>query len=178
MKPQQLVHARGLGLHSAIPSGQFQDMMEDVSRPDVAPATPLYTRGVERRRRPRVDSIVRAVVRSPGSANAPHRARAVDLCEDGARILLRRRLAIGAPIEIDLECELPLHLHLGYDADSLVVDGPMHTHLVRLHATAIRCERRSDKLYETGIRFTDQAAWHDMQVVASYVSHLREYESW
>lgn len=153
-------------------------MMEEVPRPDVAPATPPYTRGVERRRRPRVDSIVRAVVRSPGAANSPHRARAVDLCEDGARVLLRRRLAVGSPVEIDLECEMPLHLHLGYDADSLVIDGPMHTHLVRLRAEVMRSERRADRLYETGLQFTDEAAWHDMQVVASYVSHLREYESW
>lgn len=153
-------------------------MMEDVSRHDVAAAPSPYAGGVERRRRPRVDSIVRALVRSPGSDTAPHRARAVDLCEDGARVLLRRRLVVGAPIEIDLECEMPLHLHLGFDADSLVIDGPMHTHLVRLRAEVVRCERRADRLYETGILFSDDGAWHDLQVVASYIGHLREYESW
>jgi hypothetical protein len=153
-------------------------MMEDVSRPDVAVAPSSHARGVERRRRPRVDSIVRALVRSPGSDTAPHRARAVDLCEDGARLLLRRRLAVGVSVEVDLECEMPLHVHLGYDADSLVIDGPMHTHVVRLRAEVVRSERRNDRLYETGVHFTDDAAWHDLQVVASYIAHLREYESW
>lgn len=133
--------------------------------------------GSERRRRQRIDSVIRATVRAPHSDTAPLRARAIDLCEHGARLLVRRRLAEEVPLELDLECELPLRVHLGYDIDSLVIDGPMHTHLVRLRARVVRCTRREDRMYEVGVEFVDDGAWHDLQIVQSYVDHLREYET-
>lgn len=147
------------------------------SHDDGAWSVPLPT-GAERRSRRRMDSVIRTTVRVPLSDVAPMRARSIDLCEDGARLLVRRRLSEGMGIEVDMECELPLRVHLGFDIDSLVIDGPMHTHLVRLRAEVVRCTRRDDRMYEVGIRFVEDGAWHDLQVMQSYVDHLREYEAW
>lgn len=132
----------------------------------------------ERRRTERMDAQVRATVRSLAVDASPARARTVDISEHGARLLMRRQLQPGERVEVDLECELPLRVHMGFDADSLVIDGPMHTHLVRIEARVARCMRRNDRMWDVGIEFDSNAPWHDRQMVQTYVDHLREYTTW
>lgn len=133
----------------------------------------------ERRRTDRVRSQIRATVRSfDGADGVPTKARAIDMSERGAKLMLRRRYDLGSRVTVDLECELPLRVHLGYDADSLVIDGPMHTHLVRLEARVVRCQRASDRLWDVGVEFLANTPVHERQVVYSYVEHLRDGEAW
>ncbi len=78
----------------------------------------------DRRRTGRIDAVVRATVRLADLDDQPvSRARVVDISDLGVRLMLRRRLPVGARVLVDMECDLPLRVHLGYDAHSLVVDG-------------------------------------------------------
>jgi hypothetical protein len=63
-----------------------------------------------------------------------------DLGELGACIRSDHPFPLSADVALELSCDLPLRVHLGYDLDALVVDGPMHTHLVRVHGRIARCE--------------------------------------
>ena len=136
----------------------------------------------ERRRAERIDSVIRATVRLLGAGSpavaSPVRARALDICDHGVRLMLRKRIDVGQLIELDLECELPLRVHLGYDADSLIIDGPMHTHLVRVEARVVRSERAPNRFWEIGAEFDTRAGYHDLRFVQHYVDHLRDQESW
>ena len=133
----------------------------------------------ERRRTDRVRSQIRATVRGfDGADGVPTKARAIDMSEHGAKLLLRRRFDTGARVTVDLECELPLRVHLGYDADSLVIDGPMHTHLVRIEARVVRCQRASDRLWDIGVEFHASTPAHERHVIYSFVEHLRDGEAY
>jgi hypothetical protein len=133
----------------------------------------------DRRRTERIDSTIRSTVRlAELDDQLLTRARIVDISDLGVRMLLRRRLPIGARVLVDMECDLPLRVHLGYDAHSLVVDGPMHTHLVRIAGTIRRMER-TGRLYDVGIEFCeDTTRFEELQVLQFYVDHLREQETW
>jgi c-di-GMP-binding flagellar brake protein YcgR len=133
----------------------------------------------DRRRTERIDAVVRSTVRlAELEDQLITRARVVDISDMGVRMLLRRRLPVGARVLVDMECELPLRVHLGYDAHSLVVDGPMHMHLVRIAGTVTRLERRGG-MYEVGIEFCeDTTRFDELQVLQFYVDHLREQEAW
>jgi hypothetical protein len=134
---------------------------------------------VDRRRAERIDAVLRATVRLADlDEQLIARARVTDISDMGVRLLLRRRLPVGARVLVDMECDLPLRVHLGYDAHSLVVDGPMHTHLVRLAGTVARLDRQG-RLYDAGIEFCeDTTRFDELQVLQFYVDHLREQETW
>lgn len=134
----------------------------------------------DRRRTQRIDAVIKSTVRLAELEDTSiSRARVVDISDHGIRMLLRRRLPLGARVVVDMECELPLRVHLGYDAHSLVVDGPMHTHLVRIAGTVRRVERQENRLFEVGIEFCENTTRFDeLQVVQFYVDHLREQEAW
>lgn len=136
------------------------------------PATPL---GQDRRRSDRLEVVIRATLRQADLDDRTlSRARAVDLSGNGARLLLRRRVPVGSRVLLDMECELPLRVHLGYDADSLVIDGPMHTHLVRIAGTVRRAERLPNRLWDIGIEFCpDTTRFDELQLMQFYVDHLR-----
>jgi hypothetical protein len=148
----------------------------------IGPTSPdVVVPGGDRRASERLDVVLRATVRLADLAeHTVSRARAIDLSDQGARVLLRRRVPVGARVIIDMECELPLRVHLGYDADSLVIDGPMHTHLVRIAGTVRRAERLPNRLWDIGIEFCDETTRFDeLQVMRFYVDHLRgEQEPW
>jgi c-di-GMP-binding flagellar brake protein YcgR len=138
--------------------------------------------GADRRRAGRIGAAIRATVHvaeltSP-ELNAS-RARVRDISDVGIRLLLLRRLPVGARVTVDLECELPLRVHLGFDVHSLVVNGPMHTHLVRIAGTVTRIERLPNRLFEVGIELCeDTTRFDELQVMKYYVDHLREQEDW
>lgn len=135
----------------------------------------------DRRRYERLSVVIRAAIRLAELEDQTiSRARAVDLSDTGARLMLRRRLPVGSRVVLDLECELPLRVHLGYDADSLVVDGPMHTHLVRIAGTVRRAERLPNRLWEVGVEFCpDTTRFDELQVMQFYIDHLRgERDGW
>ncbi|MCW2926497.1 MAG: hypothetical protein JWM86_465, partial [Thermoleophilia bacterium] len=112
--------------------------------------------GGDRRRASRIDSVIRATVRQAELNDAPvTTARAVDISDSGVRLLLRRQVPVGQRVVLDLECELPLRVHMGYDAHSLVIDGPMHTHLVRIAGNVARAVRLPNRLWEVGIEFCE-----------------------
>ncbi len=136
--------------------------------------------GVDRRRTKRIDATLRASLRLAGvESGAVSRGRVTDVSDLGVRMVLRRRMPVGARVVVDMECELPLRVHLGYDAHSLVVDGPVHTHLVRIAGTVTRVERQPNRLFEIGIEFCeDTTRFDELQVMQFYVEHLRERESW
>lgn len=129
----------------------------------------------ERRRTARLDVMIRASVRQAELEDAPVvRARAIDLSDSGARLVLRRRLPVGSRVILDVECELPLRVHLGYDVDALVIDGPMHTHLVRIAGTIRRAERLPNRLWDVGIEFCpDTSRFDELQIMQFYIDHLR-----
>jgi c-di-GMP-binding flagellar brake protein YcgR len=135
---------------------------------------PTRSRG-DRRRNERLNVVIRAAVRlAELEDQAVARARAVDLSDAGARLMLRRRLPVGSRVVLDLDCELPLRVHLGYEADSLVVDGPMHTHLVRIAGTVRRAERLPNRLWDVGIEFCpDTTRFDELQVMQFYIDHLK-----
>ncbi|MCW2960164.1 MAG: hypothetical protein JWM25_1462 [Thermoleophilia bacterium] len=93
-------------------------------------------------------------------------------------MVLREGIEVGERIDLDLECEVPLRVHLGFDVDSLVIDGPMHTHLVSVSATAVRTNHLSKRLWAIGLEFDDDTSFEDRQFLQNYVDHLRELESW
>lgn len=134
--------------------------------------------GMERRRAERIDAALRATVRlAELDDSLITRARIADISDQGVRLLVRRRLPVGARVLVDMECDLPLRVHLGYDAHSLVVDGPMHTHLVRIAGTVARLDRHG-RLYDVGIEFCeDTTRFDELQVLQFYVDHLREQVS-
>ncbi|MCW2956458.1 MAG: hypothetical protein JWO69_1327 [Thermoleophilia bacterium] len=134
--------------------------------------------GPERRRVDRIDTVIRATVRRRGPGITFSKARVVDICDHGARLLLRRGFELGEELTLDLECEVPLRVHLGFDAHSLVIDGPMHTQLVELIVTVVRAERLPNRLWEIGVEFAPTTAFEERQFVQSFVDHLRELESW
>ena len=129
----------------------------------------------DRRRSTRLDVVIRATVRQAELDDASvARARAIDRSDSGARLMLRRRLPVGSRVVLDMECELPLRVHLGYEADSLVIDGPMHTHLVRIAGTVRRAERLPNRLWDVGIEFCPETTRFDeLQVMQFYIDHLR-----
>lgn len=136
--------------------------------------------GADRRRTERVEAMIRAVVRPTVLGDERMlTARAVDIGDNGLRLSLPRRMQVGTEVTIDLECELPLRVHLGYDAHSLVVDGPMYTHLVRVVGIVRRVERRGPRRWDVGIEISPGSTRFDeLQVIRCYVDHLREQEAW
>jgi len=106
---------------------------------------------------------------------SPANVRLVNISDNGVRLELRRRIPVGARVVLDLECELPLRVHLGFDADSLVVDGPMHMHLVRVAGSVVRSERQGPRMWHVGIELCpDSSRFDELQAVRYYVDHLRE----
>jgi hypothetical protein len=134
----------------------------------------------ERRRDPRSDAALRARVRMPDpDAPVSARARVLDISGSGVRLQLRRRLPVGARVVVDLECELPIRVHLGFDAHSLVVDGPMHSHTVGIDGTIVRSRELAGRRYDVGIEFhPKETRPEDRLVVQSYVDHLRDRGAW
>lgn len=136
----------------------------------------------ERRQAGRIDAAIRATVHCSELAGTFLAAgRVVDISGVGVRILTRRRLVEGSKVDVDIECEVPLRVHLGFDAHSLVVDGPMHTHLARVAGVVTRAVRRdgSGRVWEVGIEFLDDlSGFGELQHVQFFVEHLREQEAW
>jgi hypothetical protein len=71
-----------------------------------------------------------------------------------------------------------MRVHLGFDADALVIDGPMHTHLVRVEATVRQVQRIGPRLLRIGVAFDHASALDDYQLIAHFVDHLRERAGW
>lgn len=136
--------------------------------------------GADRRRATRIDAAIRATIRLADLDDATtSRAQVLDISDMGIRVRLRRKVPVGARVLVDMECELPLRVHLGYDAHSLVVDGPMHTHLVRIAGVVTRSVPTRSRQYEVGIEFCeDTTRFDELQLVQFYVDHLREQETW
>ncbi len=136
----------------------------------------------ERRQAGRIDVAIRATIHCSELAGMFLAAgRVVDISGTGVRILTRRRLVEGSSVDVDIECEVPLRVHLGFDAHSLVVDGPMHTHLARVAGVVTRAVRRdgSGRVWEVGIEFLDDlSGFGELQHVQFFVEHLREQEAW
>lgn len=131
---------------------------------------------VSRRRAERIDAAIRVIVR--GASGIPQRARTTDISDHGLALKLRRRVEVGQRIALDLECELPLRVHLGYAADLLVIDGPMRTHVVRVEGRVVRAERRADRSWHVGLEICPDTPFDERQIVQMYVDHLRDDESW
>lgn len=143
-----------------------------------SPAVPPL--GMERRRSERVETVIKATVRQAGLQDAsPIKAKAVDISDGGVSLLARRNLPLGSRVLLDMECELPLRVHLGFDADSLVIDGPMHTHLVRVAGVVVRAQRAPGRRWQLGIQLCEEnSRFDELQSVKYYVDHLREQDSW
>lgn len=146
------------------------------------PGEAVLTHGADRRRTGRIGAQLRASVRFSELDDAhlgASRAHVCDISDLGVRVLLRRRLPVAAHVIVDMECELPLRVHLGFDAHSLVVNGPMNTHLVRIAGIVTRLQRLPNRLFEVGIEFCEDLTRYDeLQTVRYYVDHLREQEDW
>ncbi|MCB0878100.1 MAG: PilZ domain-containing protein [Thermoleophilia bacterium] len=143
-------------------------------------ANPSLSDDVDRRSAERIDATLRAALHLADLDGATiSRGRVLDLSDTGVRMVLRRRMPVGARVVLDMECELPLRVHLGYDADSLVIDGPMHTHMVRIAGTVTRSQRLPNRMFEVGVEFCeDTTRFDELQVLQFYVDHLRDRDAW
>ena len=100
-------------------------------------------------------------------------ARACDLSDRGLRLTSRRKLPVGALVEVDLEVFMPVQLRLGFDLDSLVVDGPPMSHFARLRGVVRRCERRPDRRWTVGVELASDVDEFSSHVIETYLDHLR-----
>ncbi len=135
--------------------------------------------GNERRQAARIEAVLGASVRLADLDDGRvARGRVRDLSDHGACIVMRRHLPVGSLVQVDLECEMPLRVHLGYDMDSLVVDGPMHTHVVRIAGVVSRIVRLPNRHCELGIRFSPQSCRFDeLQALQVFVDNIRENDA-
>lgn len=127
---------------------------------------------MERRRGERFASSLPTQSRLLLDGTAVH-ARACDLSDRGLRLTSRRKLAVGSLLEVDLEVCMPVQLRLGYDLDSLVVDGPPASHFAQLRGIVRRCERRHDRRWTVGLEFAPDIDEFSMHVIETYLDHLR-----
>lgn len=100
-------------------------------------------------------------------------ARACDLGERGLKLRSRRKMPVGSVVDVDLELFMPVQVRLGFDLDSLVIDGPPTSHFARLRAVVRRCERRSDRRWIVGLELLPEGDPLSHQVMETYLDHLR-----
>lgn len=133
--------------------------------------------GLDRRRSERVDVRVTATVHLAGPPRrGTLRADVLDLSDDGCCVRAPAVLPVGTPVEVDLECQVPVRVRLGFDPDALVVDGPMHTHLVSIAGRVVRVDPTSGRNgWRIGIALNVEGTRQDeLETMCSYVDFLHE----
>ena len=134
---------------------------------DVEAWTPQERRSVER-----VPAELRvAVRREPGLR--PVTARVVDVGEHGIGLRAHGRFRAGERVELDLEAEVPLRVHLGFDLEALVIDGPLRAHTMAVHGTITRCRPHGDRTWDVGVAFDLDGDRDACEQVRCFLEHLR-----
>lgn len=132
---------------------------------------------VERRAGRRVIANLRIELRMAGGEAV--RASVVDLSPNGLGLHTRRKLEIGHILDVEVVCELPLRVHLGFDMHALVVDGPMFVHSARVPMTICRAEPDAEKGsgYRVGLELCDDAPRADRRGWDIFLDHVRDHEA-
>lgn len=128
---------------------------------------------MERRRGERFTASVPAQLRLLVDDSLVH-ARAADLGETGIQLHSRRKLPVGAVVDVDVELFMPMQVRLGFDLDALVIDGPPVSHFARLRGVVRRCERRPDRRWTVGVELLPNNDSFSRQVLDTYLEHLRD----
>lgn len=108
-------------------------------------------------------------------------AQVVDLSDRGICLRTQRMLAVGTRVHVDLECQVPIRVHMGFDPDALIIDGPMHTHLVRVTGTIVRASSDGPRSggWRIGVQVCPQQTnVEELETMRSYVEFLREQLTW
>jgi hypothetical protein len=101
-------------------------------------------------------------------------ARSWNLGERGACVHLPRTLQVGSVIRIELEVIMPVKVHLGFDFDALVIDGPQMSHFIRVDAVVRRADPHPDGGWLLGIEFDVDPSDDACDILDDYLAHLHQ----
>lgn len=133
----------------------------------------------DRRRARRIESACRSTMRQEGAPEVSRSVRVLDIAERGLRVGLRGTPpALGERVVVELECEVPLRVHLGFDTDALIIDGPLHAHVVRFEGRVIRIDLGRSGRHQLGIEIVPECDPDVRAILRSYVDHLSAQDSW
>lgn len=132
---------------------------------------------VERRGGRRVFANLHIELRMAGGQAV--RASVVDLGPNGLGLHTRRKLQIGQTLDVEVVCELPLRVHLGFDMHALVIDGPTFVHSARLAMRIVRVEPDAERGsgYRVGLEVCDSASRADRRGWDIFLDHVRDHEA-
>lgn len=99
-------------------------------------------------------------------------ARSWDLGERGASVKLPRTLQVGTRVRCELEVIMPVKVHLGFDFDALVIEGPNMSHFVRIDAVVRRAQPDPDGGWLLGLEFDPECDEDTTDVLDAYLAHL------
>jgi hypothetical protein len=99
-------------------------------------------------------------------------ARSWDLGERGASVRLPRTLQVGSRVRVELEVIMPVKVHLGFDFDALVIEGPQMSHFVRIDAVVRRTEPVAGGGWLVGLEFDVTGCEDAIEVLDNYLAHV------
>lgn len=130
---------------------------------------------LDRRRSERVACRLPVFVRRTGALDA-EAGHALDVTPYGLRIhVAGMRPRIGERLMLELECEVPVPVHLGFDLDALVIDGPLLTHVAAVPVRVVRCDDAGDGLegWDLGLEVGLDADPEERHMLQVFVEHLQ-----
>lgn len=108
------------------------------------------------------------------ASHAPGITRSSDLCDEGMCLRTRAPIPTGTDLELEVEVIMPTKVCLGFDVDSLIIDGPSVSHFARLKAVVRRCREVEENVWELGVEFLDRDDPETARVIGLYLDHLRD----
>ena len=100
--------------------------------------------------------------------------RTADLAERGMRVRTSQGVELGSRLEFEIEVIMPTKVCLGFEVDSLIIDGPSVSHFARLPGVVRRCEPTPDGHFDIGVEFVKTGDPETERVVDLYLEHLRD----
>lgn len=155
------------------PEGERPVVSQEPNRIRVDAAAMFPLNAADRRRSDRFQTRV-AVTYRPGIGMPFGRSRTVDIAEGGMCLRTRQRLPLGHHLELDVEVVMPMRVHLGFDADALVIDGPPVIHSARLSGVVRRCTTTRGGYHDVGIELDDSCDLEEVRVLQMYCDTLRD----
>lgn len=133
---------------------------------------------LDRRRSDRLATSLRACLRRDDVSSHTASVDVLDISHSGLRIKTEREHFIGSKVLVDLECEVPLQVHLGFDVDSLVVNGPMYRQLVQVAGYVTHAEADLASNWNLGISFCEQESDPlELEQIYTYIDYLLDQDS-
>lgn len=107
------------------------------------------------------------------SLTAEEIAFAGEIAERGLGTTTTRDYPVGAHVRIEIEAIMPTRIYLGFEMDSLMVDGPDVSYFADVYGTVRRCMPLDDGTFDTGIEIRSDSAVEHLQVLDLYIQHLQ-----